>query len=314
MASQDTTSVLRRMLAQAPTQGASGVAAPFKPFASLVEKLADRSLSLPLGVASVTQTTLSRDAVLANFGPPALMLRLRSAAGGVGMAGLCPQLRAALIEVQTTGKVATTPPPDRPATDADAAICSGFIGDLIAQANAGLAREPTTAWNTVFTPAGRFESQRAFALALEDTPLCHLSLQLDLGGGARQGVLQLLIPQPAPRASAKPTGGWKDAMQHAVNDAPVPLEAVLHRMVVSLADVEALKVGDMLTLPRTAAATIMLEATETSVGPFKLGQISGQKALRRVIDPQPADPAPQPAPTLTDPAEPLLAEAPQTST
>ncbi len=305
MASDDTTSVLRRMLAQAPTQSASGVAQAFKPFASLLEKLADRSLSLPLGVTSVTQTTLTRDAVLEGFSPPALMLLLRSDAGGVGMAGLCPQLRAALIEVQTTGKVASAPPPDRPATDADAAICSGFVADLIAQAHAGLERDPTAAWATVFKPGRRFETPRAFALALEDTPICQLVLQLDLGSGARQGVLQLLLPQPAPRAAAKPGGGWQEAMQHAVNDAPVPLEAVLHRMVVSLADVDALKVGDTITLPRTAAAAIMLEASETSVGPFKLGQISGQKALRRVVDPPAAAPPPPPEPTLDHATDPM---------
>ncbi|MEL7212358.1 MAG: FliM/FliN family flagellar motor switch protein [Pseudomonadota bacterium] len=304
MASNDTTSVLRRMLAQTPAQGVSGVAQAFKPLAAMIEKLADSSLLLPLGVTSVTQTSTSKDAVLDSLDPPVLMLRLRSSDGGVGMAGLCPQLRAALIEVQTTGKVATTDPPDRPATDADAAICSGFVGDLIAQANASMARDGPTPWAKVFTPSGRYDSPRALSLALEDTPICHLSLQLDLGSGARQGVLQLLIPQPISRGTSKSNAGWKAALNNAVSDAPIPLTAVMHRMVVSLADVQALAVGDTITLPRTAAASITLEAAGTSVGPFKLGQISGRKALRRVADPAPTETETPPEPTLSQPPEP----------
>ena len=312
MASTDTSTVLRRMLVQSPTHGASGVASAFKPFASLLEKLADRSLSLPLGVTEIHQKPLSREGVLQGFEAPILMLRLRAGQGPLGMAGLCPHLRAALIEVQTTGKVAATPPPDRAATDADAAICAGFISDLFAQSNATLDPAPGAIWSTIFAVDGHFQSPRALGLALDDVPFSHVTLQFDLGNGARQGCLTLLLPQAAKRAAPAANTTWRTAMNEAVNDAPVPLTAVLHRQVLSLVDVENLVVGDTIALPRVAASQITLEARDTRVGPFKLGQIGGQKALRRVPDaPQAAAPlspepalAPQPAsddPTLEEP-------------
>lgn len=297
MASTDTSTVLRRMLAETPTRGASGVPAAFKPLASLIEKLADRSLSLPLSVSGLTKQTLTREGFIQSFEPPILMLRLRAASGAIGLAGLCPQLRAALIEVQTTGKVTSRAPADRPATDADAAMCTGFIGDLFAQAHVGLEPDSKAFWSTVFKPDGRFQGARALALALDDVPLAQVMLRFDLGSGARQGTLSLLIPQ-AGKPVSKASASWRAAMKRAVDDAPVALSAVLHRQVLSLADVEGLRVGDTLTLPRTAAAAIMLEADETKVGPFKLGQISGQKALRRV--------ASSPQPDLSVPPDPTL--------
>ncbi|MEL6596043.1 MAG: FliM/FliN family flagellar motor switch protein [Pseudomonadota bacterium] len=306
MASTDTSPVLRRMLAAAPAQSASGVAAAFKPFAAMLEKLADRSLSMPLGVTSVQQATLSRDALMQGFEAPVVMLRLRAPDGAIGMAGICPQLRAALIEVQTTGKIASTAVSDRPATDADAAICEGFVCDLFTQAQSVLDKSTSDPWAKQFTTDGRFAGLRALGLALDDSPLAHLTVHLDLGQGARQGVLRLLIPQARGRAPAAPNAGWKTALNDAVQGAPVPLTAVLHRRVVPLSDIEGMSVGDLLTLPRSAASSITLESSETRTGPFKLGQIGGQKALRRVAD----IPDPQPVPSeprLAEPADPGVA-------
>lgn len=297
MASTEASSVLRRMLGAAPAQTDTGVPPGLKPFASLLEKLADRSLSMPLVVSAISQTTVARDLFLAELTPPVVMLRLQSDAATFGMAGCCANLRAALIEVQTTGKIASTAASDRAATDADAALCSGFIADALAQAHHDLEQVPLAPWRTPFRPAGLYPAVRAMGLSIEDVPLTLMTLSLDLGSGARQGTLRLLIPQPAAAVTGRRTGGdWQRALRRAVDDAPVPLQAVLHRKTMSLSDVQALVEGDMLTLPRSAADKIMLVASETCVGPFKLGQIGGQKALRRQPTAPPPGPAPAPDP------------------
>lgn len=298
MASTDTSPVLRRMLSDIAADGPLGVPAVFKPFAALVEKRADRSLSLPLRVTAISQAQLTREALSDGFEAPVLMLRLVMPSGEIGMAGICPDLRAALIEIQTTGSLAATALKDRPATGADAALCAGFVDEVMGQVKPAFAATKEVSFPPDFAVEGHFTGVRALALALEDGLMSYVTMSLDLGEGARQGVLTLLLPQAGSVKTSGPARDWKGVLKGVVHDAPVPLTAVLHRLALPLSAVEAFAPGDMLTLPRSAAASITLEATDTNVGPFKLGQIAGQKALRRVAEMQ-EDPPPAPEPAIT---------------
>ena len=96
-------------------------------------------------------------------------------------------------------------------------------------------------------------------------------MDLTLGEAGRSGRFLLILPLSAldvirasiqarnlQAAKDRPNDLWKTLMRRAAANAPVPVDAVLHRQTLSLAALQSLHVGQVLEIPRQAVEEIQL--------------------------------------------------------
>jgi len=210
-----------------------------------------------------------------------LLLCLRGR-GTTGLARLDAQLLAALIEVQTTGRVLAEPADPRPATAVDAAMVAPMVNDTIARLVATLAEGPARSWAIAMTCAERVDGPDAVELVLEDVPFRFLGVDLDLGAGSKTGQLELAFPETRRRIPpGERRAVWQSAFGESLKEARVSLRAVLCRRRISLAALAAMAPGETLGLPRSALAEVALETIEgRRVAVARLGRSDGFRAIR----------------------------------
>lgn len=227
--------------------------------------------------------------------PPdrALLVLLDGPDGGLGLMAMSSGVMAALIEMQTTGRVSANPPPPRRPTRTDAAMVATTIDRAMEELDILLAEEADLVWAGGFRYASFLEDPRPLGLLLEDQPYRVLTADLMLEGGARQGGLILALPaegkglrpallRPRPeKEGAAP--GFSAALEGVVMDAGCVLQAVIGRMELPLHEVMALQVDQLLPLPDAALDRIGLEALDGQwLARARLGQNKGMRALRLV--------------------------------
>ena len=117
--------------------------------------------------------------------------------------------------------------------------------------------------------------------------------KFDLRAGGRTGRLQLVIPQSAVRSTraqpsaeatsaeeGSPESGWFRQMQHEINNTEVKLTAILEERRVTLADVAAFKVGQVISLEARTDGRIRLECNNQPLFMCEIGQLEGAYTLR----------------------------------
>ncbi len=230
----------------------------------------------------------------------ALLAIIEGGADRLGVMALSPGMAAALIEMQTLGRLTATAPEPRKPTRADAALAAEFIDAMLT--GLGAANPvPDLAALAGFRYASHLADPRPLGLMLEDRGFRTLRLDLRLGPlGEREGVIFLAVPLPAdaPRlapalpAAAAATGANDAAdgrappaprrtLAAAMRMAPVALHAILCRRRITLAELRALAPGALLALPRQALGEARLEATGGRLLALgKLGEADGFHALR----------------------------------
>lgn len=232
-----------------------------------------------------------------------LLAIIEGGADRLGVVALSPGMMAALIEMQTLGRLSTTAPEVRLPTRADAALAADFIDAMLA----GLNGTAEGAALSGFRYASHLADPRPLALMLEDRGFRTLRLDLRLGPmGERDGVIFLALPLPhdAPRL-APPAAEAEDAgdapvaaplparktLAGAMRAAPISLGAILCRRRISLAELRALAPGAMLALPRQALTEARLETGNGRLlAHGKLGEADGFHALR-LLDRRPDAPS-----------------------
>lgn len=226
--------------------------------------------------------------------PPerAMIALLDGPAGGLGMIALSPDLLAALIEMQTIGKVAAQAPAQRRPTRTDAAMVTGILDRALIELEAILAEEADLEWAGGFRYASFLEDPRPLGLLLEDQPYRVLLADLALGEGGRKGQVILALPaegkgaRPVPRragrAPQRETGaGFAAALGEAVMAADCVLDSVIARLTLPLCEVMALEPGQTLTLTGAALEKITLVGIDgRPLALARLGQHRGMRALR----------------------------------
>lgn len=226
--------------------------------------------------------------------PPerAMIVLLDGPGGGLGMVALSPDLLAALIEMQTIGKVAAQPPAQRRPTRTDAAMVTGILDRALIELEGILAEEADFEWAGGFRYASFLEDPRPLGLLLDDQPYRVLLTDLSLGEGGRKG--QVILALPAEGKAARPVArrggktppresgaGFAAALGEAVMAADCVLETVIARVTLPLCDVMALEAGQVLTLTGAALEKITLVGVDgRPLGLARLGQHRGMRALR----------------------------------
>lgn len=284
---------LDRVMRLALAQAAEGVAG----LALVAGPLDDRRTTLADMVGKLSETTL--------------MALLEGPDSRFGLAVLDSDLMAALIEVQTTGRVVPRPAEPRVPTRTDAVICADMIDRLleILEDKSASARLPDGAGLSGYRFAMALAEPRTVSLTLADLPYRQLSVPVDLGGGAKSGRIDLMLPADTPGAAqaAGRDTGFSDAMAVQVMSSGATLAATLCRIEMTLAELTALAPGQVIAIPARALTEVAIEDLGgTMVGRGRLGQSGGNRAVRLTLDPgetkqltppasqHPADPVPQP--------------------
>jgi len=286
-------------------------------------KAAQDGMALPLRVTRIEERRLSLAELPEAIEDRALLAVLEGPAEGLGLAAIAPSLLAALIEVQTTGRLSPAPPAARRATRTDAVMVAGFIDHALAGFEEILAELPEIVWAGGFRYASYLDDPRPLGLLLEDIAFRVLQLDLALGqGGERTGGLVLALPAngrgaaPRPAAGANAQAGapaagsladakrWSKDMERVVLQAPAVLDAVLHRLTLPLSAVLALAPGAELPVPLAALEDLRVEGQGGRLlARGRLGQNRGFRAVRLVNEAaEPAPAAPALATAATEPA------------
>lgn len=295
--------ILARMTTR-PTAGA--VEVPLTSTRALrlaVTRAADRSLGMTLTVAKVTEDLKPLDAMVALLPDEMSFVRLERGGGLIGLVALDVQLRAAANEMQTMGRVSTHKAADRPHTGTDmmlaAPLCDGVLS-LLPQTTRG---SDLDGWVDDVTLGDPFESLRAASLVMADADYRVMRVTVDLVPDARQGEMIIALPNHQTAAISTPEvmtdGTWNKRMHAAVSQAPATLQAVLHKMHLTLGYVDDLEVGHILPLSGATVGSVRLFAPDdVIVGKARLGQSAGMRAVRIQAPPEPElrdIPAPKPA-------------------
>ncbi|MCB1338365.1 MAG: FliM/FliN family flagellar motor switch protein [Maritimibacter sp.] len=240
------------------------------------------------GTVEEQRTTL--DPYTAGVPDPALLALIEGPAGRYGLVVLDPQVVAALIEIQTTGRVVPHPAETRAPTRTDAIMCADFIDRMLEiveerVAEAELDIAPALAG---FRYALALAEPRAIAMTLEDTPYRLFGCEVDLGRGAKSGRMQVLLPFDPPgqgRRAKVDLGEFNDAIRAQVFEVEARLTATLLRRTMALSEVMALDIGALIPVPHAALSQVAVEALDgTVVARGRLGQVQGNRAVRLTDD------------------------------
>ncbi len=277
--------LLKRMAGMAVAEDDRAVPeTPARTLRLAMARAAQSALRLKLTVTSVGDDNAALDDVVTRFDEDLLHVTLNDDGQPAGYAVFDHEFRAALVEVQMTGRLAARPAGDRPVTGADAALC-GVLFTALAD---DLCRPDRPGhfgpWVEQLSPGGRLMGPRAVSLALPDGHYRVLEFGVDLGVEGRAGRLWLVLPdRAAPKAKTpKPAAtNWGRAFSVAVRSAPADLKAVLYRTRLTLREVTAFRPGMVLPLHGVTVDSVVVEGPGREiVGQGRLGQVTGMRAVR----------------------------------
>lgn len=212
-----------------------------------------------------------------------------------------------LIDLMLGGDPADAPTPiTRPFTEIDLALCSIAQEILL------------TAFSDAFTSffgrplgnqlqlAGQRQDVTQVRFATENADVLVYNMALDMGPAARSGGMQLVLPlaildricamlrkDVATAPKEEPWDLWKASMRHAAYRSPVVLNAVLHRRKMTISELSALRVGEVVEIPRSAVDQVQLvvaqqDGKRTTVAAGRLGSYESAKVVKldSFVDPR----------------------------
>ncbi|MEM6563799.1 MAG: FliM/FliN family flagellar motor C-terminal domain-containing protein [Pseudomonadota bacterium] len=248
-------------------------------------RTADDVFDMAMAVIGFSQDVRADDAVFKDLAEGALLVFLDGPRRATGGAVLGAPLVTALVQQQTTGKISDVSATERIMTATDAALCAPMLDALFAKANALLETAEDRAVVASYKFGARAEDSRLFALALDAAEYHVIRLTIDIASGKMQSEMTLILPvlAPAPdvieEEDASPT-------YPAVTLGPVvmnlrtELNAVLHRLPLSVGRLGALKPGDTLSIPGDAFDDVALMSIDGRfIGQGPVGQVEGQRAM-----------------------------------
>lgn len=246
-------------------------------------RAAGEGFGLPLSVIGAKQSSRAQ-ADLADKVPDRWLLLVFSTTQA-GPAAICldPGCVSAIVQQQTIGMVISGAPSDRAFTDTDAAMAAPLFEEMMIRA-CGLVEAPADVKIlSGFEYSIRAETVRALTLAMADERYRVAELTVELAGGAQQGEICIVLPDPPPSddgqaAQADPAGR---NLEQASGVMRAELTAVLSRISLPLTDLSALAVGDVLPLTGSKldkVQVLTIERGRLAVG--RLGQCGGMRAVR----------------------------------
>ncbi len=243
-------------------------------------------LSIVANIPEEQRVTLKP--LVEGIGDHALMALIEGPKGAQGLVVLDPQAMAALIEVQTTGRVAPRAAIARMPTRTDAIMCADFIDRTLEllEARATEAKIDLAPVVCGYRFAAALPDPRAITMTFADIAYRKFTVGLDLARGAKQGQIDVILPFEVSETGQ--TGGpgmdpdrFSDALAQVVQDTTARLAGTLHRVDMALSEVAALEIGSQILIPASALTEVAVEDIEGRlVLRGRLGMQNGQRAIR----------------------------------
>ncbi len=283
----ETVNAIRRKLAVSRQGAGTDDRSVLRALRLAVTRAAPAEAGLPLAVLGGRQSHCGQDELTDCLPSDDLPLLLDGPGGRVG--GLClgRALVVATVRQLTTGSAGEGELPDRPYTEADAALVAPLVDDMLSRA-AALAESPEDkGLLDGFRFGARMDSPRDLALALEGERFRLLSLSFQVAGPGWQGGLTLLLPESEAAEKPSAADGEGPGLDRCAGAIRARLVAVMCRIRVPLARLAALRPGDVLPLGPARfdrAELVAIDGRKIACG--QLGRCDGMRAIRL----SPADP------------------------
>ena len=277
--------VLRRMASPPPPAPEDVPITSSKAVRLAITRAADKTHSMVISVSSLQEEVVGLDDLLAAFDPDLMLLAMVAGDRIQGIAAIGPELRAALLELQTIGRVLDMAAEPRKPTEADARLSEPLVTAFLAHLGVTAAQTPLDGWGDGFVVGDKLTSARAAGLILDDGQYRVIRIALDLGVADRVSELAIALPSRSKAAEkiVKPevSGDWTTRFQAVVNGSPAQLDALLHTFKMPLFRAESLSVGQVIPLTGCTVSSIKLLAADgRRVATARLGQSGGMRAVR----------------------------------
>lgn len=205
-----------------------------------------------------------------------------------------------LIEVQTIGRIDGPARPPRRPTRIDAALVQPFAQGLIEQTALLLPRDHWGPRPGRLRAGTYLAGTGSLPIVATATTFLRVTVDVTLADGARKGTITLLLPDSAGQQDLEDDAklvhhdpGWAARMDAVGQSASVRMEAVLPPVRMTLAELVALKPGDLIEVEGQALQDLRLMSGSLGVGGTgrqkmphgvrigaRLGQLDGARALR----------------------------------
>lgn len=260
---------------------------PMRQMRRALSRAADRAAGLSVVVLGIAEETCEAETLIEDGPEGWIVLGLRDSTNP-GLAGLFlinPELRTALVEMQTMGALSGTAAQSgddtRPVTGTDGALSMPFAEQVMVQ----LAEAGFGAPDLEFSgfDLGVMADLRTAGLVLTPGAYRSWRVTLEMAGTQQQGEILFAVRQKEAvvPVSAQRNTAWSSALKSALADAPAELDAVLCKMRMSIANIERFEVGQLLHLAGTTVGSVTLTGPcGAVVAPARLGQVAGQRAVR----------------------------------
>ncbi len=231
--------------------------------------------------------------------PMALVASLVSPEGDQGVVALDAKAIAAITGVRTTGHLPRDPAAveDKPATAIQAALARPLMTFFLMGWHAALSNiserggdHKTADLVADYRFGTAATSARTLLLAMPPGEMISITITLEFGGAITGRILMAFpvarledpsAPATDPERNAREAALWQDRFQGAVLESQAQIEAILHRRQLPWEEINAWKVGSVLTLPVQCLDQVTLQPQgmgKPLVG--RLGQIQGARAVR----------------------------------
>ena len=311
------TDILRRKIDRARQPLAEGAPGADRGWRLALARATRDAMGLDIDIARLTVTRASLAEILDLAPERALVALLDGPRGGLGVLMLAPAVTAALIEMQTLGRLSAQPAPLRKPTRIDAAMVAGVVDRALLGLDDALMDEADRFWAAGFRYGSYLDEVRPLGLMLEEDVYRVLSAEVALGTGdspaSRTGSVILILPAigrgdrptltPDPLQDTAPQ--FTAALAAQVVQADCRLDGVIGRLTMPIRQILALQTGEVLMLPHAALDAVTVESMDgRRIARARLGQNRGMRALKILTADSPARTAPRLA-DIAPVAEPL---------
>ncbi|MFY0661474.1 MAG: FliM/FliN family flagellar motor switch protein [Shimia sp.] len=276
-------SILRRKAADGRTEHQARAMTPNKALRLGLALAAEKGMDLALDVTDVRHVKLPHRAVEVTLDNESLLVLLEGQNGEPGALAVDMQVLAGLVEFQTLGQVIPKPVSERVPTKVDAALITPFLEDALMRYVRMLAEEGEAPyWLQHYKFGAMMLDTRTLSLAMTAQDYHMFVLDVKLERGKKTGTMALLFPDVHVQVNEPEGEAETDAekFQNGVKEATTLLNAVVGKISLPIAQIQALQAGDTLPLTEEAMQNATLEApTGEEIAEVRIGQLNGMRAV-----------------------------------
>lgn len=275
-------SVLSRKLAAGAAVETADDRTTLRALRTTLARAAQDEMGLPLGVIGIGQSREGQGDLDDSLNPDFLAILLDGPGEQNGAVCLDAAFVTAIIQHQTTGVISPNASGNRKFTATDAAMTAPLIDAVLQQMETAAETPSDQKCFAGYSFGARVANAGDLLMSLTAEWYRKFALTVDLGRGASQGQMLLLMPEPElceDNIANMPETG--PGLAAAFDVLRADLTANLCRLQIPLAQLSELRAGDVIVLPNARFDHTELATIDGQVIALcRLGQMTGMRAVR----------------------------------